>query len=478
MAGEREIFRPSSLERLSSPERMDRLLGVVRPQNWILLGSMGAGLVLVLLWGLYGRIPETATGTAVLVRPKQVVSIHASGSGPLEAVLVGVGDRVQAGQELARIHLPSLREELDQERARRIELEEKSTELLALRRELAEEEKTNLDAQRVLIEERMESVRDSAERARQKNDAYLAEQRANVAVARERSEELAAELRDLHARLVGLQEMELATETDVIEARRDVIDVEQALDLLEVRESELDLRENLALEAYDEQMDLVRDLEMQLSDLELRRLEIDGGLRQTEIENDSVLRTIDRRIAELEVRLENEGTIRCTRPGRVLEITAFAGQHVPVGGRIGKMEIEDPDAPLMAIAFFRVKDGKRVLPDQRIRVSPATVERERFGGIVGRVEEVSEYPVTIDAAATQIGDRDMAGALLQGETRIQVTASLAADPESFTGYSWTSGTGPDDHRITAGTTGEARVTLEERAPITLVLPFLRSLGGL
>ncbi len=45
--------------------------------------------------------------------------------------------------------------------------------------------------------------------------------------------------------------------------------------------------------------------------------------------------------------------------------------------------------------------------------------------------------------------------------------------DEYTGYDWTSGKGPKKTPISAGTTASVRVTIEERAPITLVLPFLR-----
>jgi HlyD family secretion protein len=62
-----------------------------------------------------------------------------------------------------------------------------------------------------------------------------------------------------------------------------------------------------------------------------------------------------------------------------------------------------------------------------------------------------------------------------------VTTRLRTDPDAgpgYTGYAWTSGSGPKDTKITAGTTAQVRVTIEKKAPITLVLPFLKSTSGL
>ena len=54
-----------------------------------------------------------------------------------------------------------------------------------------------------------------------------------------------------------------------------------------------------------------------------------------------------------------------------------------------------------------------------------------------------------------------------------MTAALETG-KTFTGFEWTSGDGPDDFPITAGTTAEVRVTIRERRPITVLLPFLEN----
>ena len=52
---------------------------------------------------------------------------------------------------------------------------------------------------------------------------------------------------------------------------------------------------------------------------------------------------------------------------------------------------------MKAIAYFSIKDGKKIdLRDDAarkhpIRVSPTTVERERFGGIKGQVETIFDF---------------------------------------------------------------------------------------
>jgi HlyD family secretion protein len=51
--------------------------------------------------------------------------------------------------------------------------------------------------------------------------------------------------------------------------------------------------------------------------------------------------------------------------------------------RIGNQEKID-----IALAYFPIKDGKQIKPEMVISITPDTVQRERFGGIIGKVNAV------------------------------------------------------------------------------------------
>ncbi|MEM0979611.1 MAG: hypothetical protein AAGH78_04975 [Cyanobacteria bacterium P01_H01_bin.58] len=67
----RNLFRQESLERLSSPERLDELMTIVNLKTWLPLGTIGVLLGLGLIWSLVGRIPVTTTGEGVLVNKSE-----------------------------------------------------------------------------------------------------------------------------------------------------------------------------------------------------------------------------------------------------------------------------------------------------------------------------------------------------------------------------------------------------------------------
>ncbi|MEM6716956.1 MAG: hypothetical protein AAF622_17970 [Cyanobacteria bacterium P01_C01_bin.147] len=76
----KDLFRKESLERLSSPERLDELMTIVNLKTWLPLGTIGVLLGLGLIWSLVGRIPVTTSGRGHLVENDQ-------GGGELIALL-------------------------------------------------------------------------------------------------------------------------------------------------------------------------------------------------------------------------------------------------------------------------------------------------------------------------------------------------------------------------------------------------------
>lgn len=67
----KELFRKESLERLSSPERLDELMTIVNFKTWLPLGTISILLGLGLIWSLVGRIPVTTSGRGLLVQDEQ-----------------------------------------------------------------------------------------------------------------------------------------------------------------------------------------------------------------------------------------------------------------------------------------------------------------------------------------------------------------------------------------------------------------------
>lgn len=96
---------------------------------------------------------------------------------------------------------------------------------------------------------------------------------------------------------------------------------------------------------------------------------------------------------------------------------------------------------------------------------------------MGKVTEVSPFPVTYKGASSVVGNPEVVKNIM-GEAggKIEAIAKLELDSNTGSGYKWSSSKGPQ-LEMSAGTTTTVRVTIEERAPITFVLPILREWSG-
>ena len=115
-----EIFRKSALEKLSSPEQLDKMIVITSPSFW--LSMVGAGIIIVsaLVWSIFGRLPENVDAQGIYVNRDGMQSVYAENNGVVDQILVADGDYVSKGDVIAVFDT----EEIDKKIA---EYEEKKT---------------------------------------------------------------------------------------------------------------------------------------------------------------------------------------------------------------------------------------------------------------------------------------------------------------------------------------------------------------
>lgn len=62
-----KLFRKDSLERLSSPDQLDKLLVIIPASAWIAVVGGVVAIVAVLLWSIFGTIPETTAANGIFL---------------------------------------------------------------------------------------------------------------------------------------------------------------------------------------------------------------------------------------------------------------------------------------------------------------------------------------------------------------------------------------------------------------------------
>ncbi|NEP74842.1 MAG: NHLP bacteriocin system secretion protein [Okeania sp. SIO2G4] len=646
---QRRIFRKESLERLSSPERLDQLMQVVTLKDWLPLATLGSLVILGLLWSIFGKIPITISGKGVLIRPRQVIEFQSAIAGRLQSLNIQDGQCIKKNYVLATIDPSQLKKQLELQQNKLIQLQtqaqdtqqlqnqrtqleiealagkknsleqrlkdtqaiapilqndtlnaireqrqsleqrlsdletvtpilkEKKLEAIAKQRtslqqrlqdaktltpELQEKQLAALAEQKITLEQSLENTKALTPILLNQNEVALQQKRESLLQRLQDARELTPTFEERLKRRQDLYEQGAISEDTLLQSKQEyqqnlqnITEIEAELKQLEVerteaiekyaqnlnniKEIETELTELKAQKAevnqkYLDNLNTIREIETQIQELDLQTTETDEQfleninkineikaelqklkLQETEtrqkflenqntitqikadlqdldtqrkrLEQDNLeavntrknqIEEVKREIAQLEKQIADNSKIISPVDGCILEIQTTLGQFVNPGTTLGKINIKGKSGELQAVSYFAVSDGKRITPEMEILITPDTVKRERFGGIIGEIISLSDFPVTKEGANFVVGNSEIVENII-GESggKIEAIAQLKLDPNTFSGYQWSSSKGPQQ-KLTAGTTTTTRVRVEERAPITFVLPILREWSGI
>ena len=535
MLKNRQIFRDESLERLSSPEALDRLMKVVSPKSLLPIAALSLIAVVGGTWSILGRIPVTVEGQGIIIYPSNILPLQLKNAGQISTLTIKPNDIIKKGQIIGSIDQTELHKQLQQQQTKLKELIVQNQASKALQVKGIEQEKLTLSQQRQTTTLRIQELQKLAPLLKNKSQQSIHQQRQQIQakiaglqnlapILKEKSraafeqqrlsikqqiltatsqlpilQTRSSKLKQLYAQGVITQELSLRADQEYQKKQEEITQFNAQLREVEVKENDneeryinnqneiaknqadlqrLSLEDTNIQEAYLRNQSEIAKLQIDLKDISSREANqskqnfLDSTTRNNQVAE------LQREIARLETQIGSSSQIVSQQSGRILEVTQRPGEVVAAGGRLATIEVQAPTQKLVGITYFSVAEGKKVQPGMSIQVTPQTVKRERFGGVVGVVTEVSRFPITSATVAHEIGNPELADVLARKRDGfIKVTARLTLDPKTPSGYQWSSSTGPSS-KITSGTTTNVRVKVEERAPITFVLPILRSASGL
>lgn len=414
-----KVFRKVALERLSSPEQLDQLLQVTRPQGWIAAVVLVMLSAVVVVWGFWGLIPTEAAGEGILLRQGGVGQVVSAGSGQVEEILVAVGEQVRRGQVVARIRQDALERQIKDAETRRRDVEAERRELTLL-----------LDAQRTLSLSKENQQRGNLERS----IATLERQERLLAEKTRSQEELLQDGLVTQQTLLG-SEQELTQTRDQLASKR-----------------------------------------LELAGLKLSRLESEQALDQQLEEKDRRLRELDLELRELQASLQENVEMRSTVDGRVLELVTALGDVVSPGTPLLSLEVASEEE-LIAVLFVPAEQGKQIQVGMDARITPTTVKREEHGFIQGEVQWVAKFPSTSLGMERLLANQGLVERLMSAGPPIQINVKLERDADTPSGFSWSSSRGPDI-TISTGTLAAGGVIVRRERPVELIIPTVRKKLGL
>ena len=466
------MFRRKALSRLSTPEDLDTLLVVVNRRGWMALGACTLISTAAVVWAICGRIPVSFEGVGVLVNPGNVKGLQTDAPGQISELGIRAGDTVEEGQIIALLSQTEIRKEISLTEAKLGDLVELNKVTTNLETERWQAEKEAAANQLRFLNDEIRKSRELARSLQVKNQEFNSQQRANLARTKEVSRSLVLAFQERFKAAQDLRRDGAISVDGLLESESKLRGMELALADHDVKVRELDVLEIESAKDFQRQQNRIGDLMLKLQDIGITQQRLQQEMLEDKAARYHGIKDTRRRIERLKLDLKQQSEIRSEFAGRVLEVSVTTGEVIAAGMRLGTIEIDDPESELKNLAYFAIKDGKRIAVGMSVRVTPSTVQRARFGSILGRVTKCSEFPITHASVANIVGSKEIASQLAEEGGVIEIEAELQRDLDSKSGYKWTS-RGPDV-QFSAGTTTHVYVTAEKRAPITWLIPILRS----
>ncbi|MGB3135444.1 MAG: NHLP bacteriocin system secretion protein [Nodosilinea sp.] len=475
-----KLFRKEALERSASPEQLDQLIQVVSPKRWLSLAALGSLVTAGTAWSLFGQIPTTVTGQGLLIYPSDMVTVQSDSSGQIASIEVSESQIIKVGDVIATIDQSELKTQLELAQQQLTQLQQQDTVAQQQQQQRKALDVVAIAQQRRTLEQELRSLQTLTPVLRTRAVESLTSQRQalNQQIATQ-----TAMLETYQQRWENWQSLEdkgAMSKEQVLEAQLTYQEAQTQLNQLQAELEALDVQDTEAQQSYLSNQTQISELQAQLQELQATAAAqgeqdmASGTVRQKEIQ------TTERTIAQLQQQLARDGKITSNYGGQVVEIMAQPGQRLDPGVGVSLVATHaEGEDQLTSVAFLPVSDGMKITEGMALQVTPTTVKREEYGGIVGTVERVSSFPVTQAGAARLVGNPDILPGIMGQGPHIAVFARLERDEnsENDSGLRWSASPLGPKQVMSPGMTTTVRVTVETRRPISYVMPFLKELLG-
>ena len=590
----KQIYRKALLERMSSPDQLDKMIVITSPSFWLALLGGAAIVVVALVWSVFGRLPIKTEATGLFVPEQGTFYLAANTSGIVSSLQVEIGDYVEQGDVVMTLSDEDVPQELNALLERRemvvaITLESENDIVTADNRELInlktqisvaglekEQQESMLASYQAELSDlapKVIAAQTEMERAQQAyynaidsggvsagvqieyNEAQAAYSQASSQYAQASASAESARVtynNTLDGILNSLQEQIQAKISDqnttdeqkaalkallsnVIAAKgtgaapdtldgdikseitnmgvladlenlwmqyktaKDILATveEDYYDALATYESAAEAYENASdataqgsadkeqlMAVLNEKTTEYQTLYSQKSSLESNILSlqsqiqaasvgesvhVDSYRQQFDAMRSSIIDSLDSEIEKYEYALEKT-QITATVSGMVSDIKVGIGSAVGQGNEI--LTIRQLAEENLIVCYIPINTGKKVEPGMEVIVSPTTVNENEYGHMQAEVIHVDDYVSTASSIRSMLGDDTLAQAFTQNGPVVGVSCRLRVDETTASGYWWSNSKGAE-LMVPEGTMVTADIITEEKAPIDMLIPYLK-----
>ncbi len=161
-------------------------------------------------------------------------------------------------------------------------------------------------------------------------------------------------------------------------------------------------------------------------------------------------------------------TVTAPFQGQVVDLPIIEGQVVTYGDPLFTIQRAPPQTKDTSVYLFvPAAQGAGLAPGMPVDVNVSTAPSAAFGVVRGKVENVSETPLSTDTVAALVGNPDLARELTKNGPPVLAEVSLTPDEKTRSGFQWSTPKGPP-FPLEPGTEVTGQVTEQQQRPIDVV----------
>ena len=251
-----------------------------------------------------------------------------------------------------------------------------------------------------------------------------------------------------------------------------------AVNLGQQKQSELGSEYNQAMNKYSTDQNAVTSLEDTVDQLTVQVQvdqqnvdnQIDVIYNQFRATKESILGQLRSEYDEY-LKKKDQAQIKATADGKVSNLSINEGSVIGQGTEVAKIQLGEGENRII-VCYVPVSSGKKVHEGMEVMVYPSTVNKQEYGHMEAEVVSVDPYITSTGDMQKRLGDDKLVEAFLNNGPVVEVVCTLRTSDETASGYYWSSKKGAN-LQIEEGTMIEADVVLEKKAPITMLIPYIK-----
>lgn len=434
-----DIFRKKSLDKLSSPEQLDKMIVISSPITKLALAGGAFILVIGLLWGIFGNVPITEEGNGLLLREEEVTLVHAETEGVITKAFVTSGDSVEKGDVLFEVKSEKTVDQIEdlQERIDKVEAVTFTSEndsVTSDNEALTEikNQKTSLSLNSDAYSEKLDELNERYDD--KKKEVETLKQKKNQAEEKYNDNPMDAKLQ---------------------------AKAQQALTDYNTAKAEL---KSLKTEIGDTKLQLSAEEDSEKTQRKALR-------KQFEAKKESILDQLNRELKTYKT-LKEGMEITAPTDGTIYTTSVTKGSSVTMDMQVASIGEPDMGWNMQAVYFMPLDSGKKVEKGMKVNIYPNPYAKEEYGHMTGTVVKVADYVTSYAELYARVEDSTLADSFIKNGAVVEVVCEIEADDSTASGFAWSSKKG-EGVEVKEGTLLTGNVVIEEVAPITMLIPKLK-----